>query len=110
MQWDVLITAEAQRQLAAITDRRVREKLKERLKALSADPELQGKALTGELTGYRSLRAVGQRYRILYKIEAATVVVYVVAVGLRREGSKSDMYELAKKLLHLGLLEPNDSH
>lgn len=110
MQWDVLITAEAQRQLAAITDRRVREKLKERLKALSADPELQGKALTGELAGYRSLRAVGQRYRILYKIEAATVVVYVVAVGLRREGSKSDMYELAKKLLRLGLLEPNDSH
>lgn len=109
MQWDVLITAEAQRQLAAITDRRVREKVKERLKGLSTDPELQGKALTSDLAGYRSIRAVGQRYRILYKIEAATVVVYVVAVGLRREGSKSDVYELAKKLLRLGLLEPNDS-
>lgn len=110
MQWAVVITAEAQRQLATITDRRVREKLKERLRALSSDPELQGKALTGDLAGYRSLRAVEQRYRILYKIEAARVMVYVVAVGLRREGSKSDVYELAKKLLRLGLLEPNGSH
>lgn len=109
MRWEVLITAEAQRQLAAITDRRVREKLKERLHALSDDPKLQGKALTGDLAGYRSLRAVGQRYRILYKTEAARVVVYVVAVGLRREGSKPDVYELAKRLLRLGLLEPNGS-
>lgn len=109
MRCEVLITAEAQRQLAAITDRRVREKLKDRLRALSDDPELQGKALTGDLDGYRSLRAAGQRYRILYKIEAARVVVYVVAVGLHREGSESDMYELAKKLLRLGLLEPNGS-
>lgn len=110
MQHEVLITAEAQRQLASITDRRVREKLKERLKALSSDPDLQGKALTGDLAGYRSLRAVGQRYRLLYKLETGQVIVYVVAVGLRREGRKSDVYELAKKLLRLGLLEPNGSH
>jgi mRNA interferase RelE/StbE len=60
----------------------------------------------GELAGYRSLRAVGQRYRIIYKVEEAEITVYVVAAGLRKEGSKSDVYNLAKKLLKLALPEP----
>jgi len=62
--------------------------------------------LTGELAGHRSLRAAGQRYRILYRVERNQVLVLVVAVGIRREGSRSDIYELARKLLRLRLAEP----
>jgi len=61
--------------------------------------------MNDELIGYRSVRVVGQRYRILYTIEAERVPVIVVALGIRKEGDKKDAYELAKKLLRLGLLD-----
>ncbi len=67
----------------------------------------QGKALTGDLAGYRSIRAVGLRYRILYCVEREDVVVLILAVGIRKQGSRSDLYYLAKKLLRLKLLEPS---
>ena len=54
----------------------------------------------------RSARAVGQRYRILYRAEEERVVVLVVALGLRREGDRKDIYELARKLVRLRLHEP----
>src|SRR5262245_54286179 len=53
---------------------------------------------SGELAGFRSLRAVGQRYRIVYRVERREVTVLLVAVGRRRSGEKGDMYELARKL------------
>jgi mRNA interferase RelE/StbE len=62
--------------------------------------------LTADLTGYRSLRAVGQRYRIIYQVQEERIIVVVVAVGLRKHGSGKDIYQLAKKLLRLGLLGP----
>jgi len=54
--------------------------------------------------GFRSVRAVGQRYRIVYRVERREVVVVIVAVGRRKARDKNDIYELAKKLLRLGLL------
>ncbi len=90
--------------LEAIQDRRIREKLYSRAEALSEEPEKQGKPLTEELAGYRSLRAVGQRYRIIYRIEENRVLVLVVALGIRKRGSKSDVYVLARKLLRLRLV------
>ncbi len=68
---------------------------------LAKSPEQQGKLLVGELASFRSVRAVGQRYRIVYRVERREVVV---AVGERKAGDKGDIYELAKKLLRLGLL------
>jgi mRNA interferase RelE/StbE len=91
--------------LEAIEDRRIREKIRDRIDGLAKDPEKQGKALIEELDGYRSLRAAGQRYRIIYKVEDEKIVVLVVAVGIRKEGSKRDIYSLAKKLLRLHLVE-----
>ena len=90
--------------LEAIQDRRVRDKIRDRIDGLAEEPEKQGKPLTGELTGYRSLRAVGQRYRIIYRIEEGKVFVLVMALGIRREGSGKDIYVLAQKLLRLRLL------
>lgn len=48
-----------------------------------------------ELSGFRSVRAVGQRYRIIYAIQGEQVKVIVIAVGIRKEGSKADVYAKA---------------
>ena len=86
-------------------DKRIRESISRRINGLENDPERQGKLLTDELAGYRSIRAVGQRYRIIYKIEAERVIVLVVTIGIRKEKDKKDAYELAKRLARLGLLD-----
>ena len=87
----------------AIPDRRIRRLVSHRADQLAKAPEQQGKPLIGELAGFRSVRAVGQRYRIVYCVERREIVV-IVAAGRRRSGDKSDIYELAKKLLRQGLL------
>ena len=103
-----MLSDTAVQQLKAIKDRRAQDQLKQRLKSLEQEPENQGKPLVAELAGFRSLRAVGQRYRILYTVERERVIVHVVAVGIRREGDRSDIYALAEKLLRQGLLEPDN--
>jgi mRNA interferase RelE/StbE len=95
----------AEQQLKLISDRRLQAALRTRLKRLQNEPEKQGKPLTDELAGYRSIRAAGQRYRIIYKIEEERVLVLVVMVGIRKEGDKKDAYAQAIKLARLGLLE-----
>src|SRR6266853_37518 len=47
--------------------------------------------------GYRSVRAVGQRYRIIYRVERTLVTVVVVAAGIRKAGSREDIYRVAAK-------------
>jgi mRNA interferase RelE/StbE len=89
----------------AIADRRAQKTIATRIDGLAKEPEKQGKPLYGELAGYRSLRAVGQRYRIIYRVDRGRIQVLVVAVGLRREGDRQDIYALAKKLLRSGLLD-----
>ena len=105
MTYRISITPTALKMLVAVSDRRIREKVSDAITRLASEPEKQGKPLFGELAGYRSIRAVGQRYRIIYKIEKAKVEVSVVALGMRKKGSKADIYSLAKKLLRLKLLE-----
>lgn len=92
--------------LRDIADRRVQAKLKEAIDGLAGEPAKQGKVLIGELRGYRSLRAVGQRYRIIYRVDATNALVLIVAMGIRKAGSKKDVYTLAQKLLRLRLVEP----
>lgn len=78
--------------LSKVTDRREQEGLLRRVEDLKEDPEKQGKPLVGKLKGYRSLRALGQRYRIIYQVNEGRVTVVVVGVGRRREGSRKDIY------------------
>jgi mRNA interferase RelE/StbE len=89
-----------------VQDRRIREKIIETIDGLAEDPEKKGKPLTAELDGYHSIRAVGQRYRIIYRIDEDRVIVLVVAAGIRKDGDKKDIYTLAKKLIRARLLEP----
>ena len=106
MIYQIRLAPSAFRLLRDIADRRVQSKLQEAIDGLAEEPAKQGKALTGDLGGYRSLRAVGQRYRIIYRVDASKALVLIVALGIRKEGSKKDIYALARKLLRLRLVEP----
>lgn len=105
----IVIQPTALKLLKEISDRRIRQKISDRIDKLKESPEIQGKSLLGELDGYYSVRAVGQRYRIIYAIEQTQVTVMIVALGIRKDGSKQDVYALAKKLLRLGLLDGQDN-
>jgi len=76
-----------------------------KIEKLKEEPILLGKSLRGPLKDYRSIRAAGQRYRIIYKIIENEIIVIVVAVGIRKDGDKRDIYELMKKYIKTNLLE-----
>jgi len=97
--WAVIVTPEALAQMAMITDQRVQRQLRAALLRLEQAPDKIGKPLTGDLAGFHSMRAAGQRYRILYRLVEDQVLVYVVSVGLRQEGSRRDVYAQAARLL-----------
>lgn len=105
MSYSIIVRPSGIAMLKTISDRRIREKIDEKINGLANEPEKQGKELGGELEGYRSVRAASQRYRIIYRIDGENVVVVVVALGIRKEGDKKDVYKLAQRLFKLGLLE-----
>jgi mRNA interferase RelE/StbE len=90
--------------LQGITNRDIRDSIRKRIRGLGTDPEKQGKALGHSLRGIRSIRVYHERYRVLYRVDQGQVIVTVVAVGIRKEGDRQDIYALAKKLLRSGLL------
>jgi mRNA interferase RelE/StbE len=106
MTYKIVIAPAALKMLKAVSDRRVRDLIVKRIDELAEEPEKQGKPLVGELSGYRSLRAAGQRYRIVYRVVNDRIEVIVVALGIRKEGSSGDIYNLAKKLIRLRLFNP----
>lgn len=103
MTYKISFTVTAREMLRA-HDRNVRVTILEKIKGLASDPEKQGKALTHSLRGLRSIRAAG-RYRVVYQVERSKVIVLVLAVGLRKENDRNDIYQLTKRLIKLGLLE-----
>jgi len=105
MSCKVVLSEPAADQIRQVRDKRIQGKLLEKIRGLADSPDKQGKALVGDLKAYRSVRAVGQRYRIIYQIEDETVRVIVVALGLRKQGDKRDIYKLAQKLVQLGLAD-----
>ena len=106
MTYKIIIAPTALKMLKGITDRRVRDLIVKRIDDLTEEPEKQGKPLVAELAGYRSIRAAGQRYRIVYRVANDKIMVYIIAVGIRKDGSSTDIYNLAKKLIRLRLFNP----
>lgn len=51
---------------------------------LTTDPHLRGHALGGNLTGFRSLVVGKKKIRIVFKVISDQVVVFVIAIGHRR--------------------------
>ena len=75
---------------------KVREGLRRKLRDFGTNQAI-GKPLVGALLGYHRItygriRAVAE---VLARVAEGTVVVHVLYVGLRKEGSASDPYETA---------------
>ena len=99
MTWQISITPAARNMLLAIKDSSTRQALIRKIDGLIEHPDLQGKQLIGSLDRFRSVRAAGQRYRIIYEILGQQVRVIVIAVGIRRDGDTKDIYKLTQKLI-----------
>lgn len=102
MKYSIKVTDLAKQMIEEISDRRIREEIAKRIDKLTDDPNLQGKPLKGIFLGYRSDRAVGQRYRIVYKVHEANLIVHIIGAGIRKEGGKDDIYTRLQKLLIRG--------
>ncbi|MGL6339884.1 MAG: type II toxin-antitoxin system RelE family toxin [Waterburya sp.] len=98
-EYKVILTKQAQQLFKKIKDRKEQKILLKKLEKLKHNPNIQGKALVKELSGYRSIRAVGQRYRIVYQVLEEKVLVIVIGIGRRKEGDKNDIYSVTKKIL-----------
>ncbi len=104
MVYPIEITPTALEALESITDGRTRAAIVRRIDALGEEPHKQGSLLRGELAGFMSVRAAGQRHRVVYRIDEEEERVVVYLVGLRREGSRQDVYALAQRLVRRGLV------
>ena len=104
MRYKILITDTCLNLIEKIPDKKIRRTILHKIKGLSDEPDKQGKMLVKDLSGFRSIHAAG-RYRIIYKIDQQTVIIYILAAGIRKQGDKKDIYRIAKKLLDAGLLD-----
>ena len=104
MAYQIEITPTGVAALESITDWRTRAAITRRIDALTEEPTKQGNALRGELAGFMSLRAAGQRYRVVYGVDEREQRVVVYTVGIRKEGSRRDVYALAQRLVRRGLI------
>ena len=104
MRYRILITETCISLIKKLSDKKIQRTILDLIDQLSEEPDKQGKYLVQDLSGFRSVHAAG-RYRIIYKIDKKTVIVYVLAAGIRKEGDKKDIYKVAKKLLNAGLLD-----
>ena len=103
--YTVKLTEIAANYIASL-DQKTQRQILEKIEILKSEPLKVGKPLKGNLEAYRSIRSVGQRYRIIYQVKNTEVEVIIVAVGIRREGDKKhDIYELMKKYIKTGLLD-----
>lgn len=77
-------------------DPRTKEKIKQKcLELLSWHPEEAGEPLRPPLSRYRKL-VIFNNYRIIYRVDRTEVIVFILAVGIRRD---AEIYEIAFKRL-----------
>lgn len=83
-------TPEAARVLATLPPE-IKRLVRSSIDSLLAKPQA-GSELTGELDGYRSLKA--KRYRIIYRLDDTGTAIEIYLVGHRR-----DVYDTLRSLL-----------
>jgi mRNA interferase RelE/StbE len=101
MNCKIILTIEAQRNLKSIDNIVIREQIIERIDVLGQNPEI-GKTLRGILSGFRSLRAVRNRYRIIYKFSRTEKLVTVIAIGIRKSKDFDDVYKALERIIKGG--------
>ena len=97
----IIISPVAAKMIRAIRDRRAQRQVLEKIKGLEHGPEDQGRALLDEFAGMRRIPAAG-RYRVIYSVQRLRRVVAVLAVGIRREGARDDIYRTLTRLIRRG--------
>jgi mRNA interferase RelE/StbE len=107
--FEVRLSPLATADLLEITDQRTTSALEKRIDKLQVNPIEQGKPMRGPLQGFYSVRAAGQRYRIIYEVRVLPADqrtqltqeggVLVLVIGIRKEGDKNDVYTVAENRL-----------
>ena len=97
MNFTVELNDDAKADLRAITDKCTARAIADGLLRLETEPAKRGKALSGDLQGYHSVRLAGQRYRAIYSVAVTEGVVTVVVIAIRKEGDKRDTYRVARR-------------
>ena len=114
--YDVAFTTRAAALLRDISDGKARKAIGAKVDDLRTDAELRGKPLQDDLRDYRSMPAAG-RYRVIFRVHPPVPAndpaapppngkVYIVCVGIRKDGAKNDVYALASKMFKRGELTP----
>lgn len=78
----VLIKRPAKKELLAVSTKRDRQRIVQRIQALADDPRPTG---CQKLSGYDRYRLPQGRYRVVYEVRDAEVVVVVIRIGHRRD-------------------------
>jgi mRNA interferase RelE/StbE len=91
-----VVLAEPAADFLKVVSTAIRTTILRKLHDLESEPERRGKALAGELSAYRSIHAAG-RFRIIYRTDGHTV--FVVAIGVRKDGDRDDVYAALKRSL-----------
>lgn len=100
MVYIIVLTALAQKDLADITDQRIKAQISKQALRLKENPiEQADSVLSGNLHGFYSVRAVKARYRIVYRVIMGDAVVSVEVIGIRAEGDRKDVYNINEKRL-----------
>jgi mRNA interferase RelE/StbE len=86
--------------VVAVDSKRFDAKTKNKIKMkcielLSFRPDEVGQPLRAPLQGYRKLKIFSD-YRVIYRVEKERVIVFILAVGIRRD---FEVYEIALKRL-----------
>ena len=92
MRWSILYHHHVEEDLEAIGPSAARRVIKAIDAKLTLQPLQFGAPLSGNLVDFRKLR-VGD-YRVVYQVQEQCIVVYVLAVGPRRD---KEIYRLASK-------------
>jgi mRNA interferase RelE/StbE len=62
--------------------------------------ESLGSSAFSQRKSFRSLRAIGQRYRIVYRVDPTALQVVIYGIGLRKDGDRDGIYERMRRASH----------
>lgn len=101
--------------LKAVKSKAVQKKMLDKADGLKVSPLQSGKRLEDDLSGFRSIPAAG-RYRLIYRVDSTPFTdpnpphtafegrASICAAGIRKKGSKSDIYRIASAMRSRGEL------
>ncbi len=100
LNYEIYLTPLALATLVAVSDPRDQAHLRDRIQQLCHHPDHQGTPLIGKLFGYRSIKVIQEHYRIIYRIENDTIVVFLVGDGQRNTVREIDLDAVLKRFVN----------